>query len=403
MEEKNKYSFFNPNYFVSKKEQIKLEKLIKLSKEEDKNNLLAHNKLKIWQTQNKSEKIYNPQESKYNLKQLIKIFKFSKEELLNEFSNKYIALFTNLLYDKKKKNYAKKRLSLVDFRKKILKNHLNISFEDYIHKEPLSEKYNFSKQNLNNIYLTQIIQKSDNSKFKLKNKKINLFSNIYNKNRNKFTISSRVLIKDLSNNFNFNDKKLKLRLYTESNNNSPKDFSCNNGKSNFKKIKERNNTLNNFRVSNISFTESKNILKNNIKSFNYTSRRDYENEKDYFDRENPIEEFLEGRDKQKYIDYLKKEYNFYTNNKVRDLRNFSKFKKRQLLLYKEKGKIALQIEFPYKKEFFRKFNKLKNKSYSKNSFNYQNKEGKDNNIFRNRNSFPKKYEKMLKTFKFNFE
>ena len=118
----NGYVLFHPNYIASKREQIRLQKLIKLHSDEIKNHLFKpNNNLKVWRVENKIIKKYVPQESRYNLKQIIKNFKLNREQFLHGYSNKYIDLFTNLLNDKNVKKYSTKRLSLVDFRKKILK------------------------------------------------------------------------------------------------------------------------------------------------------------------------------------------------------------------------------------------------------------------------------------------
>jgi hypothetical protein len=369
MEITNKYILFHPNYLASKREQIKLEKLLKLSTDEYKRYLITPNKLKIWRVEDKKTKKYVPQDSKYNFKQIVKNFQLNREQIKHGYSNKYINLFTDLLYENTKHKYAKKRLLLVDFRKKILKNHLNTSFEDYIQKEPLSEQYNFSKQKINSIYLTQVINKGDRVKQRPKNRNIN-FPLMGDK---KYSLSNKILMKELSNDINLNDNnKYGFRLNTEGN-----------AKDNFyiysnsrKKIPfDENNNFNYLcgkKICNTSSSETniKSVKKaKNIKNYindnkaktiyNYTERK-IEDENKYFENINAREEYFEGRNKAKYLDYLKRKYNFFTRNKSKDYKSYSEVKKRQFLYYDNKDKVEYHLEFPYKKEFFKKQNRLYN-------------------------------------------
>ena len=369
MEITNKYILFHPNYLASKREQIKLEKLLKLSTDEYKRYLITPNKLKIWRVEDKKTKKYVPQDSKYNFKQIVKNFQLNREQIKHGYSNKYINLFTDLLYENTKHKYAKKRLLLVDFRKKILKNHLNTSFEDYIQKEPLSEQYNFSKQKINSIYLTQVINKGDRIKLRPKNRNNN-FPTLGDK---KYSLSNKILMKELSNDINLNDNnKYGFRLNTEGN-----------AKDNFyiysnsrKKIPfDENNNFNYLcgkKICNTSSSETniKSVKKaKNIKNYindnkaktiyNYTERK-IEDENKYFENINAREEYFEGRNKAKYLDYLKNKYNFFTRNKSKDYKSYSEVKKRQFLYYDNKDKVEYHLEFPYKKEFFKKQNRLYN-------------------------------------------
>jgi hypothetical protein len=369
MEITNKYILFHPNYLASKRDQIKLEKLLKLSTDDYKRYLINPNKLKVWRVEDKKTKKYVPQDSKYNFKQIVKNFQLNREQIKHGYSNKYINLFTNLLYENTKHKYAKKRLFLVDFRKRILKNHLNTSFEDYIQKEPLSEKYNFSKQKINSIYLTQVINKGDRVKQRPKNRNIN-FPLMGDK---KYSLSNKILMKELSNDINLNDNnKYGFRLNTEGN-----------AKDNFyiysnsrKKIPfDENNNFNYLcgkKICNTSSSETniKSVKKaKNIKNYindnkaktiyNYTERK-IEDENKYFENINAREEYFEGRNKAKYLDYLKRKYNFFTRNKSKDYKSYSEVKKRQFLYYDNKDKVEYHLEFPYKKEFFKKQNRLYN-------------------------------------------
>jgi len=370
MEITNKYILFHPNYLATKRDQIKLEKLLKLSTDEYKHYLFTPNKLKVWRVEDKKTKKYVPQDSRYNFKQIVKNFQLNREQIKHGYSNKYINLFTDLLYENTKHKYAKKRLFLSDFRKRILKNHLNTSFEDYIKKEPLSEKYNFSKQKINSIYLTQVINKGDRSKIRLKNRNNN-FPSMWDK---KYSLSNKILMKELSNEININDNnKYEIRLNTEGSYKDNFYTYSNSRKKNPFDESNNNNYLYGSKVCNTSSSETnikrgKNI--NNIKNYindnksktiyNYLERKN-EDEDKYFENINAREEYFEGRNKAKYLDYLKRKYNFFTRNKSKDYKNYSEVKKRQLLYYDSKDKVEYHLEFPYKKEFFKKQNRLHNK------------------------------------------
>ena len=349
----NQLALFHPNYLASKREQIKLAKLIKLNTDELINPRLNANKVKVWRVENKKLKKYLPQDSKYNFRQIVKNFKLNREQLLHGYSNKYINILTNLLYENNQKKYAKKRLSLVDFRKKILKKKLNTSFEEYIEKEPLSDRYNFSKQKMKNIYLTTVQQKLDKEKNKSKYSSKKEISEKKEKNKNK----NRILL-------NSNDDKIKLKLNFDNKNKSVKIFSykdrhkkINNG--NINVINCKNSNLYDQRVCNTSFNES------NINQIinDYTYRKDdNDDEYKYSIKLNPKEEFLQRRNKIKYIDYLKNKYNFYTSGNIKDLKNYSEMKKRQILFDSNKEQIEQPLEFPYKKEFFKKFNRYNSRN-----------------------------------------
>ena len=201
---------------------------------------------------------------------------------------------------------------------------------------------------MNNIYLTTIIKKLQNEKNKQKNssKKIKKYKN------------NRIFLKDLLNESNSNDNKFKLKLNTETyNNNNLEKIIINNEKNNH--IIYRNK-LYGSSICNTSISESNIIIptinKNSGKIINnYNEQNDDEDK--YFEKVNPKEEFIQKRNKAVYIDYLKNKYNFYSNKNMKDLKNYSEIKKRQIIFESGKEKIEHPLEFPYKKEFFKKFNR----------------------------------------------
>ena len=368
----NKYVIFNPNYLASKKEQIKLEKLIKANRDEEyTRNLLNPNKIKVWRVENKKIKKYIPQDSKYNFKQIVKNFKLNREQLSHGYSNKYINIFTNLLYENNNKKYAKKRLSLVDFRKNILKKKLNTSFEEFIEKEPLSERHKFTKQTINNFYLTNVMQKLEKDKEKNKPKNKYYYSSkkeTKENNKNKNRIFLKELFTESISNSNSNEKKLKLNLI-DTNNNSVKIFSYEdtNQKNNNENINlninlpnwKRNNLYD--RMGNTCDPESNiNVISNRVIN-DYTYKKDND-ENIYFEKLTPKEEFIERKNKAKYIDFLKNKYNFYTSCNKKEMKNYSEIKKRQLLFDSKKDQIEHPLDFPYKKEFFHRFNRINSRN-----------------------------------------
>lgn len=361
MDINNKYLLFHPNYIASKREQIKLEKLIKLSKEVLRGYNNRNNKFKVWRVENKEIKKYVPQESKYNFKQIVKNFKLNREQLLHGYSNKYINLFTDLLYKNNLKKYPQNRLTLVEFRKKILKKKKNTSFKKYIEKQPLTERYDFSKQNMTNFYLTTVIQKRDKEIIK---KRISCLTSRNEQNDKNKNDCDRALIKFLSGDVS-NDNKYKLKLNLDNNNNAGNrlfNSIDSNIKNSFNKRNEKKNNLYGDKLCKTSFSES-NILYNDanpkmekvINEYNYKKDED---ENNFYGKLTAEEEYIKERNKAKYIDYLKKKYNFYSYN-IKDLKNYSEIKKRQINFDSGKDKIEYPIEYPYKKEFFRRFNRLK--------------------------------------------
>ena len=391
MEKTGHNVLFHPNYFASKKDQIKLEKLLKISNDELAHAIMKANKFKVFRVEKKPLKRYVPLDSKYRFKQIVKTYKLNKEQLLHGYSNKYINIFTDLLYENEIGKYAKRRLSLIDFRKKILKKNLNTSFEEFVKTEPLSEKYNFAKQNLNNIYLTTVIQKFDKEKYKQKYNYIISRNEKNGKNRNKSS-NNRVLVKELSLLSNLNDNKLKLRLNTEknlnsNNNNTTKIYSYNDSYKRNKKYNEikKDSNLYTGLLSNTSLSVS-NIYCN-------TERKNDDDNK-YFGKLKPKEEYIEKGNKAIYIDYLKTKYHFF-NTSNKDSKNYSDMKKRQLLFYNGRDKIEHHLEYPYKKEFFKRYYRLKNKS-SRNNNILKSEDKKTNTIFNKTHNLANKRQKTTK-------
>jgi hypothetical protein len=377
MDKTDKYAFFSPNYFAAKKTQIKLEKLINANIKDYEHNIFTPYKKKEWRVQyNATQKCFL-KDSQYNLKQIVKNFKLNREQFLHGYSNKYINLCTDLLYENSKNKYAKKRLFLLEYRQNVLKNHLTTSFDDYVQKEPLSEKYNFSKQNLNNIYLTQVISKFNETLLKCKNKNKS-YSKTSRRNdaRKNLSLNKKILVKELSNDIITNNNKFKLSGLNTKRKIKDKFYSYQNSRKKLQNDKRNNYNKIYGTEANIYETSSdsnEEEVTNNKESRinNYTEK--INDESKYFEEANPREEYFKGRNKAKYIDHLKNKYNFFTSRKSKDYKNYSEVKNRQLLFYTGKDKLEIPNKNPFKKEFFKKIN----------MFNYNHNKKNKNGIKRN--------------------
>ena len=320
----NPYVLFHPNYIASKKEKMKLEKILKLNNDDlFKNYIKKPKNLKIWRVENKEAKKYVAAESRYRLKQVVKLFNMNQEELNHGYSNRYINLFTDLLTDKNQEKYAQRRLALAYYRKKILKKKLNISFEDYMR----NEKGRNPRTKNSSIYITATNLKTTREGYKYKPSYYSNINQTYSKifNKNRILIKKSILKKKGDNSNKLNIKNL---------------------------FSKRENTMPSFEA-NMPLTAR--FSKSNL---NYVKDED---ENDYFEKSNPKEEFIERRNKFRYLDYLKAKYKFYTCSNFRELKKCEQNKKRQILLYTDKDKIEFPLKFPYKKEFFKRYYRKNNK------------------------------------------
>lgn len=316
------------NMFSSKRGQLNLEKFM-INAEKLNNNYFNQKRKNIFE-ENKDKKPYSKQESKYNLKQILKNYNLNRIGKKNGFTKEYLHLLTDLLYENNRKNYSMKRLCLVDFRKKILKNKISLSFQNFIEKDSLSERIH------NKIYITNIDQKSYNSK--LENKTHTNFSNKIKKSKyfqNKKELSSIDFL-----------KKVNLRINLDTNN-----FSSRNTKATT--ISE-SNTYDYPPINKMNKIKSRTID-------SYTDKKK-DNDDKYIWYNNPNEEYLENNNKIKFIDYLNNKYKFYKYKTLEENKHIKEIHKRRNLFNKESIKLNKKVDFPYKKEFFSKFNRLKKKN-----------------------------------------
>lgn len=322
------------NIFSFKRDQLNLERFIQTAENLKKNYFIQDRKNIVEEDKNK--KPYSKQESKYNLKQILKNYNLNRIGNKNGFTKEYLNLLTDLLYENNSKNYSAKRLCLVDFRKKIIKNKISLSFQNFIENGSLTERTH------NRIYLTNEDQKFLNLKYK--NKTLTNLNNKINKLRN--SRSKKKLSNSTSIDFL---KKINLKIYVDSNSSS-------------KNIKK--NT-----ISEYNFPEYPPINKNHKKKSKtieaYTYKKTDNENKKYLWSNDPKEEYLEKNNRTKFIDYLNSKYDFYKYQTIFNRKSIKEIYKRQSLFNQEIIKINKKVDFPFKKEFFSRFNRLNFKNFNK--------------------------------------
>lgn len=318
------------NLFSSKRGQMNIEKFI-TSAENLNNEFFIQNKKNDNYEENKDKKSYK--ESKYNLKQILKNYNLNRMGNKNGYTKEYINLFTDLLYENNHKNYSIKRLCLVDFRKKVIKNKISLSFQNFMENGSLSDRIH-SKINITNNEQKLINLKGKNKTFSyLNSKKI--------KSRNFLTNKKEISSIDFL-------KKINIKINPEINS-----FSKNNKK---------------FSLSELSTLDFPKIIKphkiksKTIESYNYKKTK---NDNKYAWYNDPKEEYLEKNNRIKFIDYLSNKYDFYKYKTIHDKINIKEIHKRQNLFNKDIIKLNKKVDFPFKKEFFMKFNRLKLKNINK--------------------------------------
>ena len=318
------------NYFSSRRNQLYLEKYIK-NAENLSNNYINTKKATIY-GEKENNAIYPQEESKYNVKQILKNYHLNRASNKYGFTRKYISLLTDLLYENNSKDYSLKRLSLVNFRKNIIRKNIALSFENFVKKESSLERSKKLNTIVNNICITNINKKLFSLNYK--NKTDYYFKNKTNFNQFK-TEKSSINI----------SKKYNLKLNLE-------------GETYVRyKDKEKNNIKSfpeiNFQV-NISPINKKTQLKTILP---YMSKK-IDEPKKYMWNINPTDELLKKNNKIKFIDYLKKKYNFYRHKSYKEIKNIKEIYKRQVLFNKEGTEISTKVEFPFQKEFFTRLNRL---------------------------------------------
>ena len=314
-------------FFPLKRNQLNLEKYLK--KVENLNlNYLNSKKASIIYGENDDKKAYLSEDSKYDLKQILKNYHLNKANHNNGFIRNQIALLTELLYENNPENYSSKRLFLVNFRKKIIKKNITLSFEDFIKKQ---SNHEHSKKN-------HTIEGSMHLTYRKKK----LFNNI--KYKNKFDLKNKTkkapFKSDLSSINLYKKHNLRLNLEGAT---FPKKME----NDNIKPLSEANSPGNNVIINN-----------NHLQTINtYTHRKTNDLNKYMWDR-NPKDYLLEKNNRIKFVYYLNKKYDFYKNKSYFEIKKLKDIHKRQLLFNNNRINISKRVDFPFKKEFFARLNRL---------------------------------------------
>lgn len=207
-----------------------------------------------WAAQNKA--IKEKPTSDFEIKQILRRYKFNKEKLSIGFTNEYLNLLSELLYSKIN-GYSKERLKLSNYRKFLSKNYNKNNkkyFDDF--NGQLNKTYNnFRKHNF---------------KYQMAHSPINtLNKNTFKRNE----INENFHLKTLNNNSKKNKYKLNSNLETISPN-----FFINN--SNNKTLTLFNKNINgnlrkiNYKMNNIGVLNYSNKKNNNTNSINTSYKKD---------------------------------------------------------------------------------------------------------------------------------
>jgi len=313
------------NYLFEKKQKINIYDEIKSGR--------VLNRIKIDEIWRGRTNELNPtlnSEKKYQFNQIIKNYKSDKNELKG-FDYKYILELSDLL-SKKDNNFYKKRLELYRNRVKGNKKHNYYNINKNLLK-PYSTANNFHKK--------QIIQ----TESKRRQKAFMTYINGSNKNNkdniNNESISGRNLSKQ-----RYDD----LYIKTSYNYNSPtRVFSLKNMIS--------NSNSNNYGENKLKNSNNPGFL---ITQYN----KNVEDEGDTTSLEGR-EAFLFSGDREKYHEYLDKEYNFLKQPKLIQIKYLYEKKKRIKLFKKISNEkyLRYQKEDPFKIELFKRINREKKNLY----------------------------------------
>ena len=311
------------NYLFEKKQKINIYDEIKSGR--------VMNRIKIdeiWRGR-KNESTPNS-EKKHQFNQIIKNYKADKNELKG-FDYKYILELSDLLA-KKDNNFYKKRLELYRSRVKGKKKHNNYNINT-----TLLEPYNTA----NNFHKKQNIQIESNRRHKSFITFINGSNKKYKANLNNESISGRNFSKqrydDLYNksSYNYNSPTRIFSIKNMVSNSDSKDYEKN-------KINKKNNP-------GFLLTQYNTKVEDEGDTTSLSGK----------------EAFLFSLDKEKYHEYLDKEYNFFNQPKLIQIKYLYEKKKRIKLFKKIPNEKYLRYtkEDPFKIELFKRINREKKNLY----------------------------------------
>jgi len=324
------------NYLFEKNQKINIDNEIKVggmgsTKKND----------EIWRVRAKELKDDPETEQKYQLNQIVKKYNSNKDELKG-YDYKYILELTDLLA-KKDNNFSKKRLELynrrINSKKNLDKLELDKSLSQlYRTKNHLDQKPKLQGDKLNKNPITFMTYIYGNNKNNRKNNYYNTFYKGRNKNNNSFNNQNNQNFY-YKTSYNYNSplriKSLKYLLSDSKNKSWGKDIIKNNS----------NNNTN----TGILITQYNNNVEDDFDNISLVGKED----------------FLISRDKEKYHEYLNKQYNFFNQPKLIQIKYLYEKQKRVKLFKKMPNAkyLLLKKEDPLKTEIFRRINREKNNIY----------------------------------------
>ena len=353
------------NYISEKKENFNMNNIIK------KGGFINDKLEQIWRGRAKQLYQKSNQEEKYMLNEILKKYKSNQDELKG-YNYKYVLELSDLL-GQRDKNFSKKRLELY-------KNRINSRQNTHI--------YHTEKNLIENISNTPNIKSDINSKKKIKTFMTNTYgNNKYNKTSNNFFNKG----KNNYNNLNLqNFQNIDIYNKTSSYYNSPL------------KIASLKYLLTNQK------SKSCNKKDNIIASFYLTQYNN--NDEDSLDTTSLVgkEAFLFSGDKEKYHEYLQKEFRFFDQPKLREAKYLFE-KQKRIKLYKRLPNdkfLNYGRKDPLKIEIFNKINREKNYIYfgkQKDRIKKQNKKRLDaiNTKIKEKIGFYKNCKNIFKNIKLN--
>lgn len=295
----------------------------------------------IWRGRTKKLYMKQNQEERYMLNEILKKYKSNQDELKG-FNYKYILELTDLLAQKDK-NFPQKRLELYNSR-------INNKKKTFINntEKNILEKYDIRKKIQNDANIQLECNNKKRSKTFMTNlygnKKNISYNNIYNKGERKNIIY-------LKNTKNANIYNKTYYIY-----NSPM------------KIASLKYLLTNTKNKNL---RKDSLLKNKMKEKKFISSfylTQYNSkDEDSFDTTSLVgkEAFLFSGDKEKYHEHLQKEYKFFDQPKLREVKYLFDKQKRIKLFKKLTNDKYLNYKKgdPLKNEIFNKIDREKNHIY----------------------------------------
>jgi hypothetical protein len=321
------------NYLSEKKEKLHMDKEIKTG-------IIMTDKIEdIWRGKNYPGYPNSYPEERYMLNQIMKKYQSNKDER-SGYNYKYILELTNLLGGKDK-DFSKKRLELYNNRVQITKKQYNDKNEKYLLK---SYKKTYNIPSKFNYRIDKFNKKNQmNNKYKT----YNSFYNKGKKNNN-----------DINRSFKMNNNNKYGDIYTKTsyNYNSPS------------KVESLKFLLSNKKCKSSQKGKMKNIKNQNVDS-NYTSSlyltQFNMNNDESFDTTSLVgkEDFLVSGDREKYHEYLQKEYKFFDVPRIRQLK-FMYDKQKRIKLFKKMPNakfLNYKKEDPLKTEIFKR---IKRESYN---------------------------------------